>query len=435
MGFGYLIAAFVFLFNPNINIVDILPDFIGYLLIYWGLSKASFLIDKLEEAKTRFWKLSLVGIAKFAAILLLPVTDDTFTLVLTFSFGVIELMYLIPAFGFLIDGFVYSGTRYNGTGVFKNSDKVKSGCFIFFIIRAVCAVLPELTSLSLHDNLGSVSAIDIDITRYKPAFLVVALIISGIYGIIWLAKSSIYISGIRKDKVYIDNFEREYNENIVPNEKLFIKRNMKAAMALMIIAAIASFDLYVDGINIISDVITASFLISAVVCMRKYTNKFIISVFVSSVYGIVSLINFVISLVFNMNYSMSEINWVSEADDFYNIIKIISTAESILYLISFGIVFSILASLAAKHTDQILGVGAGVRVSSYNRETIKYLTTKLNIGLGLILLNAAVGIVYVFTVVNFAEIWIISSLIGIVSIIYLIHVFNQFNENIYNVKD
>ena len=33
MGFGFLIAGMIFLFDPFINIFDILPDAIGYMLI------------------------------------------------------------------------------------------------------------------------------------------------------------------------------------------------------------------------------------------------------------------------------------------------------------------------------------------------------------------------------------------------------------------
>jgi hypothetical protein len=41
MGFNYLLAGFLFLLNPDIVVLDLLPDFIGYLLIMKGLSKAS----------------------------------------------------------------------------------------------------------------------------------------------------------------------------------------------------------------------------------------------------------------------------------------------------------------------------------------------------------------------------------------------------------
>ena len=37
MNIGYLIAGCIFLFNPTVNLIDVLPDVIGYLLILKGL--------------------------------------------------------------------------------------------------------------------------------------------------------------------------------------------------------------------------------------------------------------------------------------------------------------------------------------------------------------------------------------------------------------
>ena len=39
MGYGFLIAGMIFLCNPLINIVDLLPDCIGYFLILCGISQ------------------------------------------------------------------------------------------------------------------------------------------------------------------------------------------------------------------------------------------------------------------------------------------------------------------------------------------------------------------------------------------------------------
>jgi len=50
MGFGCIAAGMLFLFNPNINVIDILPDFIGYILIYHGLFRMSYSTPKLADA-------------------------------------------------------------------------------------------------------------------------------------------------------------------------------------------------------------------------------------------------------------------------------------------------------------------------------------------------------------------------------------------------
>ena len=92
MGIAYILAGVFFLFNPNINVVDVLPDFIGYLLIYRGLFHASFLSDNLRQARDLIWKLAMITAVRAASAVLLPYTSDTFTLLLVFIFAVLETM-------------------------------------------------------------------------------------------------------------------------------------------------------------------------------------------------------------------------------------------------------------------------------------------------------------------------------------------------------
>ena len=49
-GLLWMIPAFCFLFNPNIAVIDFLPDFIGYFFLCIGLSKMADLNEELYEA-------------------------------------------------------------------------------------------------------------------------------------------------------------------------------------------------------------------------------------------------------------------------------------------------------------------------------------------------------------------------------------------------
>ena len=54
MGFGQIIAALFFLFNPDISIIDVLPDFIGYIILSVALSKIAMISESLYDAKRAF---------------------------------------------------------------------------------------------------------------------------------------------------------------------------------------------------------------------------------------------------------------------------------------------------------------------------------------------------------------------------------------------
>ena len=68
MNVGLIISGLVFLFMPNFNIIDILPDFIGCALIMKGISKVQLVNLSLTESYEAFRKLLIVGLCKIPAM-------------------------------------------------------------------------------------------------------------------------------------------------------------------------------------------------------------------------------------------------------------------------------------------------------------------------------------------------------------------------------
>ena len=112
MKIGYMIVGCIFLFNPFINIIDILPDFIGYLFIMRALSELSDLERNIRNARARFKSAMWVSLVKCALVFASMIFDSTWYLILTFSFGILESMYLIPACIDLFYGISYLEERY-----------------------------------------------------------------------------------------------------------------------------------------------------------------------------------------------------------------------------------------------------------------------------------------------------------------------------------
>jgi hypothetical protein len=107
-----MIVGCIFLFNPFINIIDVLPDFIGYLFIMRALAEMSDLERNIRNARARFKAAMWVSVVKCALIIASRIFDSTWYLILTFSFGILESMYLIPAFIDLFYGISYLEERY-----------------------------------------------------------------------------------------------------------------------------------------------------------------------------------------------------------------------------------------------------------------------------------------------------------------------------------
>ena len=108
--FGLLICGLIFFCNPNLNIVDILPDCIGCLLIVIALTKLGDLCADIGEAKHAFTTLFWITLSKLPAMILLMwitgknASEETLWLVFTFCYAVAETVFAMRAFSLLFDG-------------------------------------------------------------------------------------------------------------------------------------------------------------------------------------------------------------------------------------------------------------------------------------------------------------------------------------------
>ena len=68
LGLSYITAGAVFLFDPYVSVIDLLPDALGYLFILLGLYRMADLDDRLAEAMKSARNLALVGLARVVAM-------------------------------------------------------------------------------------------------------------------------------------------------------------------------------------------------------------------------------------------------------------------------------------------------------------------------------------------------------------------------------
>ena len=301
MKIGYMIVGCIFLFNPFINIIDILPDFIGCLFIMRALAELSDLDRNIRNARTKFKSAMWVSLVKSALVFASMIFDSTWYLILTFTFGILECMYLIPAFIDLFYGISYLEGRYtdhrsrfesmpkfggifdktefeNGTAYFEvfpqdqrdrkpafaeekvfftdryatvalgdagfasrvrkkvayfyESAEARTLSVIFVIVRAVAAIIPELTAIA-ETGSGYVESNPVDdFSALRWLLIAVLAVFALIVGILWLVRMVGYFNIFRKDKEFISVLQDKYEKEIVPNRELWSKRKSLAFCAV-----------------------------------------------------------------------------------------------------------------------------------------------------------------------------------------------------------
>lgn len=282
LGLGFIIAAFPFLFNPDIAIIDVLPDVIGYCFMLIGLSELSLINDKIRDASSYFAKAAVCSLVKILLVFILfgLVTEPEMPVsMLLFSFvmSLLDLIFLIPAYRNLFGGLIYLGERHGGAYVLKcrangrrsTTEKMCSFTIAFVIIKAVSPVLPELTSLLDYENTTSLVNYYDFINLYRIAAFALMLVI----GLIWLVRVSCYFASLRRDREFVDSLVMKYREEIVPDRAYFVKKHVSHISVLLSVAAAFTVHLYFDSYNLIPGVICAVLFGIAAVFLREYTKR------------------------------------------------------------------------------------------------------------------------------------------------------------------
>jgi len=285
LGLGLIPLALVFLFNPNITVIDLLPDFIGYWLLCVAFSKLGDLQETLGEAVVAFRKMILIDAAKILALLWIfgmsvPAERSASILLWTFVFGVLEMIFLLPAYGKLFGGLLALGYFYENHAILGASgkrqksptEKIRNFTWFFVVIKAVLPILPELadlTNVAYDETTGF-----INLYRFIGLLRGMAFIPVLIVGIVWFFKAQVYFARLRKDDTLMGTLRSAYEEKVLPKAGIFARRDIRVTCLLLIVALCLTLDLRMDGQNIMPDFLAAAiFLIMFIMMTRKSRHR------------------------------------------------------------------------------------------------------------------------------------------------------------------
>lgn len=204
-----LFIGLFFLINPYFAMLDILPDFIGYALICYAVSDLAKLEYRMESAMKYSAYLGLLSFARAVAFVLSLGSDDSMRLLLTFSFGVAEILLVIRFASDLFGGTEYLLERYDGYEALGRLNNARFLTLLFLIVKVVLGVIPEAAVLLVQKVLFS-DLIDVDdiplyndIASYKPYATALFILITLILGVWWYIEICRYFGAVRKDAAFV----------------------------------------------------------------------------------------------------------------------------------------------------------------------------------------------------------------------------------------
>ncbi len=393
-GMGSIIASAFFLFNPDIAIIDLIPDVFGYLLLMLGISQLSEVNEKIAEAKRLFGKAAICNAVKTGLIVVLfglvtPREMPVSMLLFTFVMNIFDLIYVVPGYLNFFGGLIFLGERLDGNYVLgrkqykprkrtydlslsaekekkisekedryekkrlkknaralSNTEKFCRITIVFVLFKAVMPVLPEFTSL-LDDEFSNslVNYYDfIFLYRTIAVFLLFAI------GLVWLFFALKYYIGIMRDRVFISALKEKYQNEVIPNKIYFAKKFANKATAMFTVTVFFMVNLYFDEVNIIPDAIFAVLLAISAFSIRRYVEQWKFAFISAVAVGLSSVIIEYLRAKFNQNYIKEQIMRNPDAYEAWFRIVIVSAVLAVATAFAVISMILIARSVAKKYT-------------------------------------------------------------------------------------
>lgn len=410
LGYGWFIAAAAFLFNPCVSVVDLLPDFFGYMFLLRGLEKWADLCPSTADGAAGIKRLRWFMLLKMLSVVLVPIIPPsdsaTFQLLLTFVFGILELIYALPAIGRIFDGLEYFGTRFDSRLIFSSLPKpmkalknpkaakrqrqpktvgnikdVRLFTSIFFVVKTVTCLLPELCSLSTFEHSGFVTnGVQIDFAQYRGFLTSLNLVVVSVLGILWLVSVISYTARVFSDTPFLVRVLHDYETEIANDVGLATRRNLRRVISLFIAGIVFVPNMWIDGVNVIPTVVGALLIMGAMITLRRRAPVKRTAVVAPIVLAVVSAVALGVSTWFGLNFRIADVYRRFEAYDAFNLMRITSGLELVMIALVMFFVYRELYVLVNTHmkaeanitdyrlkaiyADQLKSAKGGVTVSA-----------------------------------------------------------------------
>lgn len=252
MGYGLMLIAGVFLWNPVVGMIDILPDFIGYLFLLAGLSRIADLGDRLGEARERFRVVFRISLGELVAQFLVnvfirnaPVIDDphgqnlpAWTLLFSFIVFAAECYFLIPAYRELFRGLGALAERKDAAHL-KNDrrdrsqyDRMGTFAVIFVAGKNLLSLLPEFSSVSTYEYESGSTFFRFDWYEYIDLLRLILLVPALILTVVWLVRWIALFSGAKRDAAFQSAIRADYETQVLPDYGLLLGRRVGLSFLL-----------------------------------------------------------------------------------------------------------------------------------------------------------------------------------------------------------
>ncbi len=445
LGLGLLPIAALFLFNPPLaGAFDLLPDVIGYLLLFAGLRDLSVLNYHMEEARRGFGRMIAVSAAQIPALLWVmvgcqPKSQPDAILLLAFTVSCLELLFARKAFSEMFQGFLYLGSRHGSEAVFAEKKKkrirhipidknattaIATFTVVFLVIKALCATLPELAALTLdgYDEGNTFRWLYNFITLLRST----ATLISLPFCIAWLVKFLRYMHTLLRDAPFLEAICEKYRAEILPRDDIFLKRALRIGAVVLSIGMCLSLDVYINFISFLPDFLCPIVLLIGFVLLKPYLGvKGKLFPICAIAHAISSAVVYRYAIYFYDHFTMSLALYAEKAYLAYCTFCVLKIVDALFFFAMMASLLPCFKHIIENYTGFVSTMADGTVL--VHEEKTRYIHDTLNKRIRvlwiLLALTALGSIFYILFVRTVSFSWLVEFLTCLALVVYLIGTF------------
>lgn len=362
-----LIFSLVLLFNPNLNVVDILPDFIAWFILARLFERASDSAPHFEEAREAFIRLGWLNLLKIPAFLLIlfvkskDTYDNNIYTLVSFSFAIFEIILTVGATKNFFSALFHLGERTEAQSLIKpfsnnalreyTPELLKNFTYLFFIAKTAFYVIPDLFLLTRVSDKGYVIAG----SKFYPFVMAASLVLGITIGILWLLSTKKYISNIHSEDKFYSALDAMITERGAANFEAKAKLRLTVnSLTLLCVATFFSIELTFDswkGINLLPHFLYGIMLIIACHYISKVQKASAFKLYVSgAIFSLCALVHYVVSVDFHTRYEYRDLIENASAKSAYSLLQITALVEFVALSVFLIFVFKALNSFVVNNT-------------------------------------------------------------------------------------
>ena len=346
--YSRLIFCMVFLINPNINVIDIMPDFIAWFILAKLFENASDSAPYFEEARASFTKLAWINLAKIPAFFLIitirskDTLDNNVFALFSLSFCALELIFLLPCIKNLFTALFHLGERTDAASLITpidspfsklrkiSPDSLKECTYFFFICKSVLNFIPDMFMLTSFSDRGTPVAI----SKHYPYVFIASFLLAFFVGVIWFVRMKKYVECVHRE----NNFSGALASMAQENSEVYAKRRKElrtsiTALTSLSITALFTLELSFDnwgGVNILPHFIYGILLIFSVCLLEKTVKAKLITYLTGICYVAVSVVSYAFSILFLSKYEYIDLIDSKSARKSYLFVEVFGIFEFLL---------------------------------------------------------------------------------------------------------